>query len=264
MIPIFTLTAMLLLIDLDGTVHDRGRPVAGAEQAIATLRDAGHVLRFTTNTDSRTPREIRERLAGYGVTVAEEELFTPVVAARRVLGAEPGAHALVLGSDAVADDLRAYGKASVTGAPGVTHVVVGDCGDRLTYALLDAAFRAVRGGARLLALQRGCYYRGADGDHLDTGAIVAAIEYAAETTARLLGKPSPDFVRLAAGDVDRSDVVVIGDDRTTDIAMARATGARSVQVRTGKYAAQADRVDLPEADQVVDSLAVVPGLLSVA
>lgn len=74
---------MLLLIDLDGTVHDRGRPVPGAERAIAELRDAGHTLRFATNADSRTPREIRERLMAYGVSVAEEELFTPLVATRR-------------------------------------------------------------------------------------------------------------------------------------------------------------------------------------
>jgi ribonucleotide monophosphatase NagD (HAD superfamily) len=153
---------------------------------------------------------------------------------------------------------------SVTGAPGVTHVVVGDCADRLGYPMLDAAFRAVRGGAELLALQRGRYYRGSDGDHLDTGAVVAAIEYAAETTARLLGKPSPDFVRLAANPVDMADVIVVGDDRGTDVAMARATGARSVQVRTGKYEDQRERDDLPVADRVINSIADLPGLLRVA
>jgi ribonucleotide monophosphatase NagD (HAD superfamily) len=69
-----------------------------------------------------------------------------------------------------------------------THVVVGDFRDGLSYLALDAAFRAVRAGAQLLALQKSRYFRTADGVHLDTGAVVAAIGYAAQTPARVLGK----------------------------------------------------------------------------
>jgi ribonucleotide monophosphatase NagD (HAD superfamily) len=57
----------------------------------------------------------------------------------------------------------------------------------------------------------------------------------------VLGKPSTDFFALAAGSLGVSiqECVVVGDDATTDIAGGREAGARTVQVRTGKYAVPA-------------------------
>lgn len=43
-------------------------------------------------------------------------------------------------------------------------VVVGDATELLDYELLDRAFHAIRHGADMLALQRGRYFRAADGD----------------------------------------------------------------------------------------------------
>jgi len=78
--------------------------------------------------------------------------------------------------------------------------VVGDVTGLLDYELLDRAFDAVRRGAHLLALQRGRYFRAEDGDHIDTGAVVAALEFATGATAQVLGKPSVDFAELATAD----------------------------------------------------------------
>ncbi|MGX6608128.1 HAD-IIA family hydrolase [Micromonosporaceae bacterium Da 78-11] len=251
---------MIVLLDLDGTTYDRGVLVPGADTAVAELRRAGYTVRFCTNTDSLAEQRVLDRIRGFGIPAGPGDVFTPVTAAQRILRAAPDSRAFVIGNDAVRGELSAYTRVvGVTEAATATHVVVGDCRDELTYPLLDAAFRAVRAGAGLLALQRGRYFRGADGDHLDTGAVVAAIEYAAGTTARVLGKPSPEFLRLAAGPGELGDVWVVGDDRDTDVLMARRDGARSVQVRTGKYAGQSG-ADL--ADHTVDSVADLPGLLA--
>ncbi|MEV0174406.1 TIGR01458 family HAD-type hydrolase [Streptomyces sp. NPDC050803] len=246
------------LIDLDGTVHARGALLPGAAEAIAELRAQGVRLRFLTNTDSKPPAAILTELADLGLDIDPAELFTPVAAARLVL-ASAGATALLVVSDAVRGAL-----ADFAGDATATHVVVGDCRDVLDYPLLDSAFRAVRAGAELVALQRGRYFKRADGDHLDTGAIVAALEYGTETRARLVGKPSPDFFGLAVRSAGCAPerCVVVGDDATTDVAGGRAIGARTVQVRTGKYADQQSRAGLPEADHVIDSLAGLPALLA--
>ncbi len=244
----------LVLLDLDGTLHEHGRAVPGAARAVVELRRAGHTVRVFTNTDSQSEASLVERIRRSGIPVALGEVFTPVVAARRVL--PPGARVLALADRAVRDELAAY-----TGPGEVTHVVVGDCRQTLSYERLDAAFRAVRAGAELLALQHGPYFRAADGDHLDTGAIVAALEFATGRQARVLGKPSQDFLRLAAHDAP-GELWVAGDDRTTDIRMAGAAGATAVLVRTGKYADQQAIGDLPEPTHVIDSIADLPALLS--
>ncbi|WP_055480128.1 TIGR01458 family HAD-type hydrolase [Sphaerimonospora mesophila] len=247
-----------VLIDLDGTVHARGQLLPQAVEAIGELRAQGLRLRFLTNTDSKPPAAILADLAGIGLDIDAAELFTPVAAARLVLAASD-ASALLVVSDAVRPVL-----ADFTSDRPPTHVVVGDCRDVLDYPLLDCAFRALRAGAELIALQRGRYFKRADGDHLDTGAVVAALEYATRTRARLVGKPSPSFFDLAVRSVGCLPelCVVVGDDAATDIAGGRAIGARTVQVRTGKYADQRAESGLPQPDDVIDGIADLPALLA--
>jgi HAD superfamily hydrolase (TIGR01458 family) len=259
-------TGQLLLIDLDGTLYDAGSAVPGAAEAMARLRADGHTVRFFTNTDSQSTSTLLARLHTLGFDVRAEELFTPVAAARGILQACPSPRALLLVTRPVAEELGTVCRALPTGqAAGASHVVIGDFRDDLSYAALDAAFRAVHDGATLLALQAGRYFRAADGPHLDTGALVAAVEYAAETTAVVLGKPSAQFlsavIASAPGHFPPRATWVVGDDRATDVAMAVRAGLRSVQPRTGKHADQVGRQDLPAPEFVVDSVAALPGLL---
>lgn len=246
-----------VLLDLEGTLYARGAVIDGAVEAVAALRGLGVGLRFLTNTDSRPAEGIRAELAGYGLVVAADELFTPVVAAARLLSAA-GARTYPL----VSRELRAV-LPTLAAEPPYSHVLIGDCRDSLDYAALDGAFRAVREGAELLALQTGRYFKRADGDHLDTGAVVAAVAYASGATARVLGKPAADFFELAARslDVPAASCVVVGDDATTDIAGGLAAGLRTVQVRTGKYADQRAEGLTGRAAHEIGSVAELPALV---
>ena len=40
----------LLLFDIEGTLHVAGQPIAGAVGALGSLRQAGYLIRFITNT----------------------------------------------------------------------------------------------------------------------------------------------------------------------------------------------------------------------
>jgi HAD superfamily hydrolase (TIGR01458 family) len=247
-----------VLLDLDGTLHAKGEAIQGAAGAVAGLRDLGVGLRFLTNTDSKPTSWILAELAEYGLTVHQDELFTPIVAAKQML-AVAGVRVYPLVSRTLQDELP-----GLASEPPYTHVLVGDCRDTLNYPLLDEAFRAVREGAELLALQRGRYFKRADGDHLDTGAIVAALEYATGTTAHVLGKPAADFFKLAAGSLMMpvEGCLVVGDDATTDIEGGNAAGLRTVQVRTGKYADQRADGLTGQAEYEIASVADLPALLS--
>jgi ribonucleotide monophosphatase NagD (HAD superfamily) len=143
----------------------------------------------------------------------------------------------------------------------VTHVVVGDVRSTLSYELLDAAFRALRAGAELVAMQKGRFYLDDAGPHIDTGAIVAALEFAAGVPATIVGKPSVAFLDLAARPFPPEQICVVGDDVLSDVRMGRDAGARTVLVRTGKYSLQRDVPDAPVPDHEIDSLAALPSLL---
>lgn len=252
-----------VLLDLEGTVYASGRPIEGAAAAIAELRERGLGLRFLTNIDSRSPAAIARELSGLGLPIEAQGIFTPVSAAIALIravdraGPEPArVHALLT------TDLLAL-IPNLVPEPPYTHVLVGDCRDVLDYPRLDSAFRALRQGAQLLALQRGRFFMRDDGDHVDTGAVVAGLEYAAGVSARVLGKPARDFFALAAADLglEPADCAVVGDDATTDISGGKAAGASTIQVRTGKYAGQAAEGVTGSPDLTVDSIADLPAAL---
>jgi ribonucleotide monophosphatase NagD (HAD superfamily) len=54
-----------VLLDIDGVLYVGKRPIDGAQEALAELRDLSAALRLVTNTTSR-PRRRPEHLHGLG------------------------------------------------------------------------------------------------------------------------------------------------------------------------------------------------------
>jgi len=250
----------LVLVDLDGTMYIGTRPVPGAVAAVGRLRELGVAVRFVTNTDSVTPRALLGRLAGMGIQAAADEVLTPVVLAQRLFGGLAAPRLLAVASPGIRELLGRF--LAADGEP-ATHVLVCDPSYGATYDDLDAAFRAVRASAELIATQVARIARRDDGDHLDTGGFVRLLEYATGERARVLGKPSPDFFRLAtdAAGVAPERAVMVGDDLAADVAGAQAAGLRGVLVRTGKGAERHPDAPTTEPDATVDSFAQLPDLL---
>lgn len=221
-----------LLIDLGGVVYQGGAPLPGALEALGQLRAAGFPYRFLTNTTSQPRAGIRARLEGFGLPVADGDIFTPALAARGWLAERKlSPHFLV--SPALEPDFGA-----MPGGSG-TAVVVGDARDGFTYAALNAAFRQLESGADLVALASNRMFMDDDGaPSLDAGAFVAALEYASGRTATVLGKPAPGFFHMAAADMGLApaEVAMIGDDAEFDAIAASRAGLAGWLVHTGKWA----------------------------
>jgi len=109
-------------------------------------------------------------------------------------------------------------------------------------------------------LHRNKWWQTKHGPLLDAGAFVAGLEYAAETEAIVLGKPSTAYFEAAleALDADAHMTWMVGDDLESDIAGAQAHGMKTVLVRTGKF--RPDLVERSRArpDAIVSSIAQLP------
>ena len=116
-------------------------------------------------------------------------------------------------------------------------VVVGDYGEGFDFHALNHAFRLLMDGAELIALQKGLYWFSSEGIRLDCGAFVTLLEAASGKTATIMGKPSETFFKTALNNLHLSpkDVIVVGDDITTDILGAERMKMQSVLVKTGKF-----------------------------
>jgi phospholysine phosphohistidine inorganic pyrophosphate phosphatase len=250
-----------LLLDLSGVIYVQEEAVPGAAEALRGLRAAGIPLRLITNTTMRPKRTILERLERLGIEADPEELLTPAtLAAGRC--AEAGYESVSL---VVLDELREDLQGLDEHGDSVDAVIVGDLGEEWDYEILNRAFRGLMGGAALIALQKNRYWETAEGLSLDAGPFVAALEYATGREAEVVGKPSPAFFELALGElgVPAERAAMVGDDVEADVGGAMEAGLGGVLVRTGKYREDLVRESGIEPTATVDSIADVPGLLSI-
>jgi ribonucleotide monophosphatase NagD (HAD superfamily) len=72
-----------------------------------------------------------------------------------------------------------------------------------------------------------------DGPWPATGAVVAALEYASQRRARVVGKPSPQIFLTALDRLGPGETLVIGDRLDSDLAGAAAAGLDGAIVLTG-------------------------------
>jgi HAD superfamily hydrolase (TIGR01458 family) len=138
-----------------------------------------------------------------------------------------------------------------------------ETGRVFSYLNLNRAFLELQAGADLYCLHKNRWWQTGAGPRLDAGAFVAGLEYAADTEATVLGKPSPEYfaAALEAIDADPELAWMVGDDLEGDVVGAQRQGMRTVLVRTGKF--RPDEVEhasvLP--DGIVSSIAQLPDWL---
>ena len=251
-----------LLIDLDGTVYQGRKLIAGAAEAVLRIRASGVPFVFTTNTSRMSRSDIVRSLADLGLQVSPAEVFSAPVAAARWLRDEGVRRIHLLVSESTFEDFSEF---EVT-AERPEAVLVGDLGAAFTFERLNEAFACLRRGARLVAIHRNRFWLTEEGPTLDAGPFVAALEYASRTEATLVGKPSAAFFDAAASllGVSRDGLAVIGDDIETDVRGGHAAGLTTIQVRTGKFDRGLNEAVPPDQrpHHLIASLADVPDLLA--
>jgi HAD superfamily hydrolase (TIGR01458 family) len=250
------------LLDLDGTLYSSGAAIPGAVAALDRLRRRHIPVRLVTNTTSRSCAMLVERLRGYGFEVSTEDVFTATLAGS-VLARRAGYRCVApfVPEPALQDmaGLELAGGTSSRPRGCVPQaVMVGDLGERWSYALLQEAFEYVMAGAELIALSRDRYWLNQDRLALDAGPFVAALEFATGKSATVAGKPSPGFYAAAVQSLEvepGGSVAMVGDDLWSDVEGAQRAGLQGWLVRTGKYRETALRESGVLPDRILESVA---------
>jgi phospholysine phosphohistidine inorganic pyrophosphate phosphatase len=249
------------LLDLDGTLYTGNGAIPGAVQALTRLRARGVPFRLVTNTTSRSRRMLVTRLAGYGFEVGAEEIVTATLAGAELLRAAGHRRVAPFVPHAALEDLAGFDlHGGTSGRPraAADAVVLGDLGERWTFALLQEAFEQLMAGATLVALSRDRYFHQGERLALDAGPFVAALEYAASTSAAVAGKPSAAFFGAATGSLGLAagpQVAMVGDDLWSDVEGAQRAGLQGWLVRTGKFREEVLRAAAVTPDRILSSVA---------
>ncbi len=244
---------MLLLVDLDGVVYRASQGVPGVGPALAARAALGDTVVYVTNNSMFYRGDYVQRLESHGAPVGPDRVVSSSRASALYVRDElPDARRiLAVGAAGLERELREVGLDVVTAAHAATRmgqegidgwaaaghpdVVVAGLDPQVTYLRVAAAADCIRAGAPLVATNKDPVYPTERGLRPGAGSVLAAIETAARTSARVtLGKPGPLLLEIAARSVGESpDGAVMIGDALTDVAAGRAVGARTVLMLTG-------------------------------
>ena len=233
-----------ILLDAYGVLVDGSGALPAAGPLIRELDRRGKPFAIVTNDASRQAATYVRRFAGYGIAIAAERFVTsgsllPAYFERRGLA---GARTLVLGTPDSFEFVRQGGGVPVEIGPGVEIDAVAICDDSGTPFLdgieiaLSAIVRAIEAGRRpaLVVPNPDLVYPKGGGElGFTAGAMALLVEAALarrfpaeQPVFDRLGKPEPHlFVEAARRlGIDRTRLVMVGDQLETDIAGAQAAG----------------------------------------
>lgn len=207
-----------LFIDIDGVLLEDGRPISGSVAHFNELKKH-YKVRLLTNTTTKTAHDIHQLMTDLGFDVLQEEIITAPVAAQLFIKQKEYTRVYPVVNVRILSEFDEFKVSQDT--PEV--LVVGDIGNQWTYDLLNQMFKCMMGGAELIALHKGKFWKSEGDLQMDIGGFVAGLEYATGKTATVIGKPSHSFFSAALKSIEltKDEVLMIGDDIDGDIGGAQ-------------------------------------------
>lgn len=242
------------VFDMDGTIYLGDHLLPGAKRLIEELRTRGAVVRFLSNNPTKDPEQYAEKLRRLGLETPVEEIANTVVTTVRWLkGNHLGETVFPIAEQPMIDALVAAG-IPISEDPREIDIVLSSYDREFTYRKLQIAFDAIWYEKRAILVatnpDRFCPFPEGRGEP-DCAAITAAIEACTGAACEaVIGKPNPIMLdeALQGCNIDPSEIIMVGDRLSTDIAMATATGTASAMPLTGE-STLAEAAALPAAQR---------------
>ena len=211
-----------LLIDLDGVLYQGDSTIAGARETVSWLNSKNIPHLYVTNTTSISRGALQEKFDQLCIEVEIKDIITPIVAATQWLSTNNNHRAALFVSKNALSDFSGIEAVDPETESHVDAVVIGDLGEGWDYFTLNKAFRLLMREPKpvLIALGMTRYWAAADGLRLDVAPFIKALEFASNSHARVIGKPSPMFFESAMSllQCEPKNALMIGDDIVGDIA----------------------------------------------
>ncbi|MCW2667236.1 MAG: haloacid dehalogenase [Frankiales bacterium] len=223
------------LYDLDGVLYLGTEVVEHAAQGVAAAVEAGMRAAFVTNNASRRTAVVAAHLTELGIPARAEDVVTSAQVAARRLAEQlpPGAPVLVVGTEALAEEIAAAGLRPVRSAQERPVGVAQGLAPETAWTDLAEAAVAINAGAVWVTGNVDSTYPTPRGNLPGNGAMVAALELATGRTPEVTGKPQPTLQRESASRLGARRPLVVGDRLDSDVLGAVRAGFDSLLVLTG-------------------------------
>ena len=247
-----------LIIDMDGVLWHDSEPLGDLPKIFDQIRTLGYRFILATNNATRTVQEYHEKLAGFGVDLADGQIINSAQAVGIYLSDHhpQGSRIFVVGQPSLKQTLQGYGLNVVGKEATEVEVVVASLDFDLTYEKLRHASLLIQNGAEFIGTNPDATLPTPEGFFPGSGTVIGALEIASGKKAKIIGKPEPLLYEMALKRlrVAPDEALAIGDRLETDIAGAQAAGIHTVLVLSGASRLTQAEAYQPQPELIVQNL----------
>ena len=221
------------ICDMDGVIYHGDRLLEGVIEFVEWLKREKKRYLFLTNSSSRTPQQLMEKLERFRLEIDEKHFMTSALATASFLKSQcPQGTAYIIGDNSLSEALCNAGLRIDDLCP--DYVVVGET-KNYSYEKIETAINLVLKGAKLIGTNPDLTGPTEKGIAPACRALISPIELATGRTAYFIGKPNPLIMRHSLKKLRsrREDTVIIGDRMDTDIIAGIESEIETVLVLSG-------------------------------
>lgn len=224
------------ILDLDGTMYRGPEPIEAGLRFIDALHEKGIPYLFMTNNSMRTPAQNAKHMLDMGYRHIEPEQFynSAMASAAYVKKYMKGTKAAYIGQKGMEEALLDEGFEITEDHPDFLFVGLDKS---QTYAGYSRALTHVLNGARLIGTNKDRVLAKPGGFEVGNGSVVALFEYASNQTSPEIAKPHAPILDLCLEKhgLSRKDVILVGDNLETDIALGYNNHVKTIFVQSGVH-----------------------------
>lgn len=246
------------LIDLDGTIYRGKEKIESGVRFVKRLQEKKIPYLFLTNNTTRTPEMAVTNLKKHGVETDVSHIYTPVLATKTYLKElNPDLAKIpvyLIGQQGVMEGIISDSHFYLE-EQNPKYVIVGMDTD-LTYKKIRTACRAIRNGAIFVSTNADKVLPTANELLPGNGSQCKMIEVATGQKPVYIGKPANPIIKYALKllQMDKDDVVMVGDNYNTDIMAGINNGLDTILTLTGVTSLEEVKQEQIQPTHIVDNL----------
>jgi len=227
------------IFDLDGTIYRGEHLIPRADEVINHLKFVGKKVVFVSNKTTGTAKDYYNLLKNWGLNVEEDEIINSTVVVANYLKKNfNGNKFFAIGEDSFINEIEKSGLKYST-EPEEIKIILITLDRTLNYRKLEIAARSLEKGARFFAANIDDTCPVEEGEVIDAGSTISALEKRTHRKLELhFGKPSEFMFNEIKNRLQFKSgrTLLIGDRLETDITMGNKFGIDTALVTTGvKY-----------------------------
>lgn len=224
------------IFDLDGTIYLEEKIINKADVVINQIKQLNKKIAFVSNKTTGTAEEYFKFLKTNSINVELGEIVTSTEVIKKYLQNDHhGKCFFAIAEDKFIDEIKNAGL-QFDNDPSIIDLIIVTLDRTLNYSKLEVAARALDNGAMFLAANIDNTCPVENGEILDAGSTISALEKrTGRTLQQYFGKPSKLILEEALKiiNTDLKNCLIVGDRLETDIAMGNNFGIDTALVYTG-------------------------------